>query len=168
MDESRIKLGYLCDYPALTSRLASWFYEEWGRRQPNNSVEKIEKVLRQRMNRDELPLCLVAFLGSELVGTASLIFHEMETHPQHEHWLASVYIQETYRGRGLGSQLIKITLEEAHKLGIPDLYLYTHSHENYYARLGWIPVERPQYHGREVVIMRNRLSVEMGNEADTR
>ena len=155
-----IKMKYLADRPEFTSLLASWFYEEWGRRNPENSLEKVEKRLRQRLNRDKVPLALVAFQGSEPVGSASLIVREMETHPQFLHWLASVYVHQPCRQQGIGSLLIEHAAAEAERIGVGELYLSTHSHEGFYARLGWRPVERPLYHGREVVIMKRVLTGE--------
>lgn len=152
-----IELRPLVDCPEHAPLLAAWFYEEWGRRRPGNSVERVEEGLAQRMNRDEIPVTLVAFWGTKLVGSASLILCEMDTHPQYLHWLAGVYVSEPYRGRGLGSEIVKLAAAEAQGLGIRDLYLYTRSHEAFYARLEWKPVERSQYHGREVTIMVRKL-----------
>ena len=153
-----IEVEYLADHPELTPLLASWFYEEWGRREPGNSVEKVKKRLVERMNRDRFPLTLVAFRGSEPVATASLILREMETHPQFLHWLASVYVHHPYRNQGIGSQLVEHAASEARRLGVRELYLYTRHHEGFYSRLGWVPVEKALYRGREVAIMRRDLA----------
>jgi predicted N-acetyltransferase YhbS len=155
-----IEIESLADRPELAPLLASWFYDEWGRRNPENSLQKVEKRLRQRMNRDKVPLTLVAFQGSEPVGSASLIVHEMETHPVFLHWLASVYVHQPCRQQGIGSLLVQHVAAEAERIGVGELYLYTHSHEEFYARHGWRPVERPLYHGREVVIMKRVLTGE--------
>jgi hypothetical protein len=114
----------------------------------------------QRMDRDKVPLALVAFQGSEPVGSASLIIREMETHPQFLHWLGSVYIHHPYRNQGIGSQLVEYAASEAERLGVRELYLYTRHHESFYSRLGWRPVERAHYHGREVLIMKRGLGLE--------
>lgn len=161
-----LAFGYLADHPELAPLLASWFYEEWGRRDPANSVERVEQRLRERMNRDQLPLALVGFLSGQPVASASIIVREMDTHPQYVHWLASVYVQQECRGQGIGSRLIEHAAAEAERLGIRDLYLYTHSHESSYRRLGWRPVERPQSHGREVVIMKRVLGRQLPQGAD--
>lgn len=152
-----IELHPLADCPEHVPLLASWFYKEWGYRRPGNSVQKVEESLAQRMNHNEIPLALVAFSDTEPVGTASLILREMDTHPHYLHWLAGVYVRQPHRARGLGSQIVQLAAAEAVRLGIRDLYLYTRSHKAFYARLGWKPVERSHYHGREVTIMVRRL-----------
>jgi predicted N-acetyltransferase YhbS len=159
-----IEVKYLADCPELMPLLASWFYEEWGRRDPENSPEKVEKRLRQHLNRDQVPLTLVAFRGSELMGSASLIVREMESHPQYLHWLAGVYVHQPCRQGGIGSRLVERAAEEAARIGVGELYLYTRSHEEFYARLGWRPVRRLHYHGREVVIMKRVLAPRRSKE----
>jgi predicted N-acetyltransferase YhbS len=155
-----IEVRYLADCPESVRPLALWLYEEWGRRNPDNSVEKVERRLMQRMNRDKVPLTLVAFRGAELVGSASLIIREMETHPQFLHWLGGLYIHHPYRNQGIGSRLVEYAASEAERLGVRELYLYTRHHESFYSRLGWRPVERAHYHGREVLIMKRGLGLE--------
>jgi GNAT superfamily N-acetyltransferase len=154
-----IDVHYLADHPNLTRRVATWFYEEWGIRNPENSVENVEKRLLERMNRDRLPLILIAFQGVEPVASASLKIREMETHPRYVHWLGSVYVHHPFRNHGIGSWLVEYAAAEAGRHKVRELYLYTHRHESFYARLGWFPVERPHYHGREVVIMKRVLAV---------
>jgi GNAT superfamily N-acetyltransferase len=77
----------------------------------------------------------------------------METYPHLEHWLGSLYVKESYRGAGIGTQMVGHAVRVARELGVVDLYLYTHSHESFYQQLGWKPTERPTYHNRTVVVM---------------
>ena len=137
--------------------LAKWFHEEWGIRNPANSQEFVEKRLRQRLKRVHPPLTMVAFLNEILAASASIKIREMETHPQFEHWLGAVYVKPEYRGAGIGSKIVQHTVSIAQQIGINQLYLYTRSHEDFYTHLGWQPIERPQYHGRPAVIMKQTL-----------
>jgi N-acetylglutamate synthase-like GNAT family acetyltransferase len=43
--------------------------------------------------------------------------------------------------------------EEARKLDVPRLYLWTHSAEGLYRKLGWQVVERTEYFGKNAVVM---------------
>jgi N-acetylglutamate synthase-like GNAT family acetyltransferase len=43
--------------------------------------------------------------------------------------------------------------EEARRLNVPQLYLWTHSAEGLYHKLGWQVVERTNYFGKEAVVM---------------
>jgi putative hydrolase of the HAD superfamily len=147
----------LANHPELVSLLASWFYTEWGGGDPPFSLAEFEEQFRQRLNRDHLPLAMVALLGNTPVATASLKLREMDTHPQYTHWLGGVYTLPEHRRQGIGAQVIEATVAEARRLGVEDLYLYTRRSAALYARLGWQVIERPVYHGRSVAIMRRYI-----------
>jgi GNAT superfamily N-acetyltransferase len=152
-----IEIQYLAEYPELIPLLAAWFHAEFGRRSPDLSVERIERRLHERLNRDRIPFTLVGFLNQRPVASTSLKIRDMDTQPQYRHWLSTVYVQPDYRGQGIGSYLIEYTVREAARLGAEILYLYTSDRERLYSRLGWIVTDRVEYHGRSVVIMKRAL-----------
>lgn len=159
MDNSSDKIIYLADRPDLIPTLAVWFYAEWGHSNPDLTQATIEGNLKQRLYRDRVPLVSVLLRDDSPIASASLKIQEMETHPQYLHWLGSVYVLPEYRGKGIGSKLVQYFVDEAKRLAVHDLYLYTRSHENFYSHLGWQPIERPYYRGRRVVIMKQILFV---------
>ena len=152
---TRIEL--LADHPDLIPLLADWFYKEWGGRRPEDTLEKFTDRLRNRMNRDRLPLALVSFLEEEPIGSAVLKIREMETHPQYKYWLGSVFLLEEHRGQGFGTELVKAASEMATRFGVQTLYLYTRGNEPFYSRLGWQEIEKPIFRGRQVTIMKLNL-----------
>ena len=158
---SNVEVHLLADHPELTHLLATWFYEQWGQGKPGLSVERIERNLQERLNRDRLPLTLVAFQDMQPVASATLKIWEMDTHPQYPYWLGSVYVLPEHRGRGIGSHLAEHAAI-AQCLGVRELYLYTPDREKLYARLGWVTMERTVYRGEAVVIMRRTLEVRRG------
>lgn len=158
-----LTFAYLADHRDLLSLLAIWFHREWGRRNPELTVDKIAENLEGRLHRNRIPLTFVAFVGTKPVGTASLKIHEMEIYPQYLHWLGAVYVLPQYRHRGIGTQIVEHAISEAQRLGVRDLYLYTRGSESFYAQFGWQPLERPFYHGREVVVMKLTLPVGLEN-----
>lgn len=153
------KFVYLADRPELIPTLAEWFYKEWGYNFSDLTQAIIEDNLRERLNRDTIPLVLVLLRDDSPIASASLKIQEMETHPHYLHWLGSVYVLQEFRGVGIGSYLVKYTVDKAKQIGVGSLYLYTRSKENFYAGLGWHTIERPLYHGRWVAIMKQILSV---------
>lgn len=156
--QSTVKINYLADHPQHLPELAGWLYAEWG--QEAGSIQDKLATLKQRLNKDCLPLALVAVQGETLLGTASLRRQEVDIRPQYEVWLSTVYVHPPYRRRGIGEMLVRTATELAGRLGIPAVYLYTRqpANEAWYARLGWEPVERPIYLGRPAVIMLQRLT----------
>jgi len=152
-----VEIGFLADHSDLVSVIASWYYQEWGQIEPVFTPQCFELELCERLNRDRLPLTLVAFNDSIPVATASLKLKEMETHPEIQHWLGGVYTLPEYRRRGIGSQIVKHATTVARHLGVSVLYLYTRNSESLYAREGWVTIERPIYHERKVAIMKIEL-----------
>lgn len=145
------------DHPELVDLLATWFHREWGRRNPLLTVDSITRNLEEHLNRDSLPLTLVAFHHQEPVGSASLKIREMEIYPQYTHWLGSVYVPPLFRNQGVGTQIVRRTISEADHLGVTELYLYTNGSETFYSKFGWQSVDRPFYHGREVTVMKRQM-----------
>jgi GNAT superfamily N-acetyltransferase len=152
-----VQVDYLADKPDWLPVLAEWFYQEWGHGEPPLSKTYFVDQLHSRMNRDWLPITMVTSLNGVPIATSSLIFQEMETHPQYMHWLAGVYTHPQFRRRGVGSQTVEVMADLARRMEIDDLYLYTRHNVSFYARLGWMEVEQPVYRGRQVVIMRREL-----------
>jgi N-acetylglutamate synthase-like GNAT family acetyltransferase len=152
-----ISIKYLADQPELVPLLSTWFFNEWGRNNPALTVEVIEGRVRERLNRDKPPLCLVAFVENQPVATAALKIREMETHTQYAHWLGNVYVLPEFRAQGIGTAVIERAKYEAKRIGIRDLYLYTRDRAHLYARLGWETIEQAPYRGRRATIMWQEL-----------
>ncbi len=148
-----MKIEYLADYPDAFPILSEWQHREWGHFRPGDTVEKRRARLEGYSNRDRIPLTVVALEGSEVLGSASLILHDMETRMELTPWLASVFVGEPYRRKGMGAELVRRIMVEAAKLGVPLLYLYTVHSEKFYAALGWTLLEHTNYREQKVVIM---------------
>lgn len=158
MSQPPLVFRFLGDHPELAATLANWFAAEWSRPGFELDPHDIEIRLMQRLHRDRVPLVVLAFAGVQLVGTAALKIQEMETHPHYQHWLGGVYTLESERGKGYGKAVVQHTTQLAAELDVENLYLYTNSHEGFYAQLGWQTIERPNYHGRTVAIMRKEVN----------
>jgi len=146
-------IEYLADHPEAIPTLAEWQHAEWGHTRPCDTAEKRAGRLRNYSNRDRIPLTVVALEGTEVLGAASLIEHDMETRMELTPWLAGVFVGEAYRRRGIGAKLVRRIMAEAGKLKVPLLYLYTVHSERFYAGLGWALIERTSYLDHKIVIM---------------
>lgn len=146
-------IDYLADHPEVVTTLAEWQHAEWGHIRPEDTAEKRAIRLRGWSNRDRVPLTVVALEGNDVFGSASLIEHDMKTRMELTPWLAGVFVGESYRRRGIGAQLVRRIMEEARKLKVPLLYLYTIHSEKFYGALGWKLMERTSYRAQKIVIM---------------
>ena len=151
-----MRIEYLADRTDALPILARWKHKEWGHLRAGDTVEKRQARLAETAHRDRIPLTVVALQGEEVLGSASLIEHDMETRMELTPWLAGVYVGEAYRCRGIGAELVRRIMSEAGKLKVPLLYLYTVHSEKFYAALGWTFLERTSYLEHDVVIMTYR------------
>jgi GNAT superfamily N-acetyltransferase len=164
MTPHEIRVDYLANRPELVDELARLSWKEWQEvyQQRDQTLEDSLKNYRERMNTDRLPLTLVAVragraeksgAASELVGMVSLKFHDMDTRPDLDPWLGGLLVLPEWRNLGVGTMLMHRATEEARRLNVPRLFLWTASAEGLYLKLGWRAIERTDYCGQRIVIM---------------
>ena len=148
-----LTISFLADCPDYLSTVSTWVFGEWGAHTPGSTVEDAARKFSGHLNRDRIPLTLIAFQDGKPAGTASIYVHDLDTRPDLSPWLAAVYVAPSYRKQGIGSELVKAVESAAQKLQIPRLYLFTPDQEHFYARLGWSVLERVVYWNQNVVVM---------------
>jgi len=150
----------LADCRDVVSILAAWIYDEWSYLYPETARQDIENFLQERMNREKLPLTLVAFEEGEPVGTVSMRTFDMETRRDLPHWITSLYVVTQWRRRGIGTRLIEAAEKKAAELEIGKLYLFTTDVAlpgAFYAKLGWHVKEKTVYRSVPVIILEKDL-----------
>jgi predicted N-acetyltransferase YhbS len=148
-----VQIEFLADRPEFIPTLAEWHFREWAYLRPGDSVANRVRLLHQRSGRRDLPITFVASSGAELLGSAMLIHHEMDSRPQFTPWLAGVFVAPAHRRCGIGRALAEHVVGEAAKLGFTTVYLFTPSAENFFSHLGWSIVEHTRYRDTDVTIM---------------
>jgi GNAT superfamily N-acetyltransferase len=148
-----MKICLLVDYPENLSHIAGWVFDEWGQHIPGMTLEKTIEKYRTHLRRDTIPLTLIAVESGVPIGTASLVEHDMPTRLELYPWLASVYVVPGWRHLEVGRNLVHRAEEEAQRLRIGKLYLFTPDRMRFYSQQGWKELERTNYRGREVTIM---------------
>jgi N-acetylglutamate synthase-like GNAT family acetyltransferase len=148
-----MQIGYLADHKDFISTLANWHHQEWSYLRPEESKEARIERLRGCCGHKEIPTVVIAFTDGELLGSAMLVAHDMDTRTDLSPWLAGVFVAAEQRRRSIGGALVQRIIEEARGLGVQRLYLYTPGAEEFYARRGWSLVERTNYHEADVTVM---------------
>ena len=86
----------------------------------------------------------------------NLLRSEMESRPTLTPWLAQLFVAPGCRRGGVGAALVTAAIAHARTCGFSDVYLYTSgTRPRYYARLGWVELERVDYLGKERTIMKH-------------
>ena len=158
-----MEIQYLGDHQNVIPVLAAWIYKEWAYLYPEMTIQYAVTLLRERINKDKLPLTLVAFEAGKPIGTVSLTTFDMETRKDVPHWLTSLYVAKQWRRRMIGSSLVKTAEKKAVELRICKLCLFTTDNilpESFYSKLGWIEKEKTTYHSQPVIIMEKDLCLD--------
>ena len=93
-------ITYLADYPQYLPTVAGWIFDEWGWEMPGSTLESIQAEFSLHLNRDRIPLTMLALVEGQPVGTASIFLHDMDTRMDLTPWLAAVYVVPEFRGQG--------------------------------------------------------------------
>ena len=149
-----VAIDNLADHPDLVPVIADWLCAQWGEWAGRPSVQDWIPRIQRRLNRDRIPLTLVAMSGDVPVGTAALVECDLPTRPQLYPWIAAVYVVPETRGRGIGTALIRQLLKECQRLKVEELYVFNSRERNLYTKLGWAVIEVSEYRGETIHIMK--------------
>ena len=148
---------FLADKAGAIAEIAGWYFAEWGHI-TRMSRESIAAKMRDALNRDKIPLFVLAVEEDEVLAVAELKYREMAIYPDKEHWIGGVFVRPSHRGRGIASQLANRTVEIAKSLGVRTLHLQTQQlNGGLYARLGWTVCGQVKYRDLDVLVMEKQL-----------
>lgn len=153
-----MEIKLLAHCPEHLETLAEWYVNEWGHLTGVDTIASETEKLKTFLNADKPPLIVVAIEDQNLLGAAQLKFHEMDIYPDKEHWLGGVYVDKNHRGKGIAQKIIEELIECAQKSNVSILYLQTEKMDGgLYKKLGWRALEKVNYHGDEVLVMKRRI-----------
>ncbi|MEQ9462350.1 MAG: GNAT family N-acetyltransferase [Haliea sp.] len=127
----------LGDRPEAIDILAAAHLAEWRELYPEDSVASFATDLARSLGTDPVPSTWVLVADGAVIGSVSLIEHDLDSRPELTPWLANLWVERAWRGRGLGKQLVLHACEQGYQRGLQRLYLYTPEHAAFYRALGW-------------------------------
>jgi predicted N-acetyltransferase YhbS len=162
-----MKIEYLTDHPANVPTVAAWEHAQFGYLNPATTLDDRTERLRRSLQKDALPMALIALSESgTLLGSAGILPSTI-THTHLTPWLSSVYVPVESRGKGIASALSLRAITEAARLGFDRLHLFTPNNETLYARMGWKTFERIDHNGLSLTLMERRtMLVENASDAN--
>lgn len=125
------RVELLADHPDAVMRLGHWMHAEWP--MPGRSAADRAGLFMMCMNRDRVPITLVAMDAGDLVGTVSLLDRSVASHEHLHPWVASLYVAAGWRHAGLATRLVDAAAAMARRLGVQAVYI------------GITPAARPHY-----------------------
>lgn len=142
--------------PESIDRLADWYYRAW------HSIEGIPHVALVQELEDKLrdPTIGTTFLALDNdlpVGTVSVDRADLPGHDDRSPWLASLYVEASHRGRGLGGQLVRHALHFARGAGHRELHLWTAGRTDCYRAAGFAVTGSAMIRAVPITLMRADL-----------
>jgi len=139
--------------PNLAAHLARLHAREWGHLYTDWTEDAALNEFLQEPSFDRLPTTLVAVEGHVLLGSVSVIYDDL---PGWEHlnpWVASLYVVEPERGKGIGSMLLSAAERLLRTHSVPRAHVFTEHHGAYFQRLGWSTYANSKANGHFIVIL---------------
>ncbi|HSH39521.1 MAG TPA: GNAT family N-acetyltransferase [Chthoniobacterales bacterium] len=155
----QLTLDCLANHREFIPQLAAWSYAEWRHVYDQCGLTFGDAIpaFHRRAKTDALPLTIVAIADGAVVGTGALKADDLPPRAHLTPWLAGIFVAREHRGRGIASAIIDRLLDEARRLRLPRLYLWTNSAASLYAKLGWRDFEKLEYCGQEISVMVRQL-----------
>jgi predicted N-acetyltransferase YhbS len=153
---NRVGIRPLADCPGQAARLAAWHYQHWGHfYDPADwNLALATAELEDHATRRGRPTTLVAMQDEQALGSVSLVDEDApEFRGVGDAWLASLFVLEQARGRGIGAALVRACVALAAREQVPRLWLFTPEHADFYARLGWRDQGAATLRGQPVHLM---------------
>lgn len=151
-----LSLTTIAARPDLAPIVARWIWEEWGRAK-GRPLERTEARVASRTALVGLEQCFVVLEGDTPAGTASFVAEDSDSRPDLTPWLASVFVDPAFRGRGHARVLVTAVESAARSAAVPTLWLFTRTAAPLYAALGWQAAGEIVEQGKPQLLMRRDL-----------
>jgi N-acetylglutamate synthase-like GNAT family acetyltransferase len=84
------------------------FWNQWGSEE--NYMFYKDCMLRSCKTEEEVPRFYVAIENEKIIGTFAILRNDINSRQDLTPWLACVYVDPAFRGRGLGGQFLQTAL----------------------------------------------------------
>ena len=117
----------------------------------------MEQDFLSEASRDRIPSRLIAFESNELVGTIVLRMQATEILPQFQPGLGGLFVVESHRGHGIGTELIRSGMKLAIDQGYENIYATTVVAAGILERLGWEYIKTVNHQDEQLALYRCKL-----------
>lgn len=149
-----ITIGFLADHLNTIPILAKWFRTQWPDYFADWSEEEMEQDFLEDISRDRIPSRLVAFASNELAGTIVLRTHVTDELPELQPGLGGLFVVESHRGQGIGTELVRAGMKLAADQGYDTIYATTETAAGILERLGWEFLQMVSNQDRQLALYR--------------
>jgi predicted N-acetyltransferase YhbS len=152
--EHPLQIDWLGAQPQHVRRLADWHVRAFADWVSGWQLEQAEAELLAHTRSRAVPTTLIALDGDTLLGSVSLLSSDLPAPDRYAPWLGSLYVRPESRRRGIGAALVRAAIDEAGRLGLPVLHLWTPDQAGFYVRLGWQALGAQRFGGLRAQLLR--------------
>lgn len=154
-----IEICNLVERPDLIEVTARWGWETWGR---PSGHQLAQHLLRRQaiVAARGFEQCFILLDDAIPAAMAALVRSDLDQRPDLTPWLAGVYVDPPFRGRGHAARVVRAVEQAAGLAGVTRLWLYTASAAGLYRRLGWQDDERVLHPKGPALLMRRDLGTD--------
>lgn len=176
MESRSYSIVNLRDYPQWVNEIADWHHREWLRgyntsrhrhdcseKDLAHDIREREHNLRGHFCADPVPNTFIALTEEpgqqHAIGSVSIVYYQFSRHRKPSEWLTNLYVEEGWRGRGVGQALMDCLLAYAGRHHIGQVRLYTRDHEPYYRKRNWAFCYRGLVQGCSVSVLSKTITL---------
>ena len=142
-----ITTGLLIDRAEVLSDLVDLFESEWADwYNPRGASARAD--LTERLERNRLPLGIVAFVDGQLAGTCALTVSSGGLVTERSPWIGGLLVEPNLRRQGAGLALVERAKVEARRLGFVRLHALTAEARELFEHAGWRLAENVDVGGK--------------------
>lgn len=119
-------------------QITDWMFNWWGFE--GYTKEQVRSHISRGFNEIRLPQTFGLFDGDALIGMYQITYEDLFIRPDIYPWLANVYIDEKFRGKGYGKLLLESVENYLKECEFSEIYLFTY-HTGLYEKYGWEFIE---------------------------
>ena len=128
-----VRLATRADLLPVVSR---WVVEAFA--EPGTASDARVDALREMFSEKPYPFSLVAIDDDGVpMGCVHGVESELDDRPELEPFVAALYVEPRFRGRGVGGELLAAAERECGAAGFGEVYLCAWNEPGWYVRRGW-------------------------------
>ena len=147
-----ITIETLSDRPDLIDLTTRWAWNEWGLKSGRSLASDLERA-QALVDAAGFEKTFILLEDDIPAAMASLVRADLDERPDLTPWLAGVYVNPPYRGRGHAVRVVSQVEQAAIAEAVGALWLYTSTAPGLYRKLGWNDheqIDRPS--GRSIIM----------------
>lgn len=132
--------------------VAKWHWDEWSHLADDPQFDQWVTELRSWSLPKGIPATWLARSNGVLIGSVTLDARD------HGPQLVGLYVEPSYRARGVATQLIKTLEDEAREMGLTSVRAHTTDATALYRRLGYCVLEERPLKNEVMFVLSKQLS----------